>query len=112
MAPKRIRPGATGGGCGASCGDVGQAEALAFASALHSLPLHSALALASNFRLRIALSASAHFWRLPPESTYWPSQKIAPLGSLHCTSQPPLRSASHFTLSNFAWQSTWQDAVA
>src|SRR5206468_174040 len=45
--------------------------------------------------------------RLLPLSTYCPSQKIAPFGFEHWTSQPPLRSAWHFTESNFAWHSTW-----
>src|SRR4051812_7954886 len=102
MAPSTTRPGSTGGVCGDSCGPVEHAETLALPSAEHSLPLHSALPLAMNLRFRIALSASAQFWRLLPLSTYWPSQKIAPLGSLHCTSQPPLRSAWHFTESNLA----------
>src|SRR4051812_28274438 len=111
MAPRTTTAGASGA-LGESGDDVEHADALAFASAVHVLPLHSAEALASNFRLRIALSASAHFSRLPPLSTYDPSQKIAPFGSLHWMSQPPLTSASHFTPSNFAWQSIWHFAEA
>src|SRR5215212_108017 len=60
-----------------------------------------------NAAAREAAQSSA--W--PPLSTYCPSQKIAPFGSMHCTSQPPLRSDSHFTSSNFAWHATWHFAV-
>ena len=63
MAPKTMSPGATGGVCGASCGEVEQADTLAFAS--HSppplLPLHEALA--SAWMLSAAARAAVHFER-------------------------------------------------
>ena len=91
---------------------VEHAEALALPSAVHWLPLQLAEPLAENFKFRSAFSASAHFSRFPPWSTYCPSQKIAPFGSLHWMSQPPFTSAWHLTPSNFAWQSIWHFAEA
>jgi len=68
MAPQTITAGAIGA-LFESGAVVEQADALALASALQVLPLHSADASALNFRFRIALRASAHFERLPPLST-------------------------------------------
>lgn len=98
MAPKTMTAGAIGALL-ESGAVVEHAEALAFASAVQVPAAHSADASALNFKLRIALRASAHFERLPPLSTYCPSQKMAPFGSLHWTSQPPRTSASQLTAS-------------
>ncbi len=108
-------PGATGGVCGLSWGEVEQAETLAFASPLHAAPppstslplLQLPVALASAWILSAAASAAVHFERWSPVSTYWPLQKSCPEGSVQCAVQPPLSMAWQDGASYVARQLPW-----